>query len=55
MMNADLKKFVVTYLRVVVMALMPLAVTAFLTMPYILGGHPGEPLSRADQTDAHMS
>jgi hypothetical protein len=55
MMNADLKQFVMTYLRVVAMALMPLAVTAFLTMPYILGGHPGEPLTRADHTEVHMS
>jgi hypothetical protein len=54
-MNVDLKEFVMTYLRVVAMALMPLAVTAFLTMPYILGGHPGEPLTRADQTELHMS
>jgi hypothetical protein len=55
MMNADLKRFVVSYLRVVAMALMPLAVTAFLTMPYILGGHPGEPPTRVDQTAVHMS
>jgi hypothetical protein len=54
-MNTDLKQFVVSYLRVVLMALMPLAVTAFLTMPYILGGHPGEPLSRADRTEPHMT
>jgi hypothetical protein len=55
MMNTDLKQFVVTYLRVVALALMPLAVTAFLTMPYILGGHPGELQTRADQTNVHMS
>jgi len=54
-MNADLKRFVVSYLRVVAMALMPLAITAFLSMPYILGGHPGEPLPRMDRTDTHMS
>jgi len=55
MMNADLKQFVVSYLRVVAMALMPLAVTAFLAVPYILGGHPGEPLTRVGQTTVHMS
>jgi len=54
-MNADLKEFVVSYLRVVAMALMPLAITAFLTMPYILGAHPGEPVQRVDQIDAHMT
>jgi hypothetical protein len=54
-MNADLKQFVVSYLRFVAMALMPLVVTAFLTIPYNLGGHPGEPLTRVDQTSAHMS
>lgn len=54
-MNTDLKQFVLSYLRVVLMALMPLAITAFLTMPYILGGHPGEPLSRADLTEPHMT
>jgi hypothetical protein len=54
-MNADLKQFVVSYLRFVAMALMALAVTAFLSIPYILGGHPGEPLTRVDQASLHMS
>jgi len=54
-MNSDLKQFVISYLRVVVMALMPLALTAFLTIPYTLGSHPGEPVTRADQTALHMT
>ena len=54
-MNADLKNFVSAYLRVVVMALVPLALTAFLTIPYSLGGHPGEPIARADAAAHHMT
>ena len=36
-MNTDLKNFVVAYLRVVVMALVPMVLTAFLSIPYSLG------------------
>jgi len=54
-MNTDLKQFVVTYLRVVAMSLIPLAITAFLTTPYILGSHPGEPITRVNLPEPHMT
>lgn len=38
-MNADLKNFIAAYLRVVLMTLAPMALTAFLTIPYSLGEH----------------
>jgi hypothetical protein len=54
-MNVDLKNFVSAYLRVVVVALVPLALTAFLTIPYSLGGHPGEPVAREHTSAQHMT
>jgi hypothetical protein len=52
-MNTDLKAFVFQLLRVAVMTLMPVAFTAFATMPYTLGGHPGE--ARVQRTNVHMT
>jgi hypothetical protein len=52
-MHQDLRNFVNLYLRVVVMSLIPIAFTAFLCIPYSLGGHPGEPISRSAMTDLH--
>ena len=54
-MNADLRNFVVAYLRVVVMALAPMALTAFLSIPYNLGGFPGDPVARVQTVDQHMT
>ena len=54
-MNTDLKNFVVAYLRVVVMALVPMVLTAFLSIPYSLGGNPGDPYARAQSSDQHMT
>ena len=54
-MHQDLKNFVVVYLRVVVMALLPLAVTAFLSIPYSLGGHPGDFMARNANAQWHMT
>lgn len=53
-MNADLKIFAEQMLRAVVMALVPVVATAFLTMPISLGGHLGEmPAQTAGQR--HMT
>ena len=41
-MHQDLKNFVKLFLRVVLMALLPIVLTAFLWIPYSLGGHPGD-------------
>ncbi len=52
-MNTDLKAFVFQWLRIALMTLMPVAFTAFATMPYTMGGHPGE--LRVQQINAHMT
>lgn len=41
-MNHDLQQFALLMLRAVLPALFVVALTAFLTMPYTLGHHPGE-------------
>ena len=41
-MNTDLKTFVEQMLRAILMTLVPVVATAFLTMPINIGGHPGE-------------
>ena len=54
-MNADLKNFMATYVRVVLMTLMPMALTAFLSIPYSLGGHPGDTLETRTLSSQHMT
>ncbi len=54
-MNTDLKSFMVSYLRVVLGTLMPIALIAFLSITYSLGGHPGEPISTATYSAMHMT
>jgi hypothetical protein len=54
-MHQDLRNFVVLYLRVVVVALLPIALTAFLSIPYSLGGHPGDLITRSAIADLHMT
>jgi hypothetical protein len=54
-MNANLKYFVKLYVGVVLMTLMPVALTAFLSIPYSLGGHPGELRSTSSYVDQHMT
>lgn len=54
-MNADLKMFALQWLRVAVMALIPVVFTAFVGMPYAIGGHPGEAFARAGHADRHMT
>jgi hypothetical protein len=40
---------------VVIVALLPVVLTAFLTIPFNLGGHPGEPRDIAVPTTGHMT
>ena len=54
-MNADLKNFMATYVRVVLMTLMPMALTAFLSIPYSLGGHPGDATETGTLSSQHMT
>ena len=54
-MNSALKFFISEFAGVVLAALAPVVLVAFLSIPYSLGGHPGE--ARADNTSAtlHMT
>ncbi|MEI8156401.1 MAG: hypothetical protein WCH60_06010 [Burkholderiales bacterium] len=54
-MHKDLKEFVQGYSRVVIMALIPIVMTAFLSVPYMLGGHPGDVRTVASAADFHMT
>ncbi len=41
-MHPSLRQFARQYLAVVVAALLPVILTAFLSIPFNLGGHPGD-------------
>jgi hypothetical protein len=41
-MNSDLNQFVTKYLLIVAATLMSVSFVAFVSIPYSLGGHPGE-------------
>lgn len=42
-MNSDLRHFLTPMIGLVAMTLVPVVLTAFLTIPFNLGRHPGEP------------
>jgi hypothetical protein len=54
-MNTALRHFIHQYLLVVLLALMPVMLTAFLSIPLSLGGHPGEPRNGQPPPSAHMT
>jgi hypothetical protein len=54
-MNPYLSRFVRQFMGVVLAALLPVTMTAFLSIPYILGGHPGEPRTLDALADRHMT
>lgn len=54
-MNADLKNFVHPLVRVIVAALFAVLTVAFLTMPYTLGTHPGDPQTGQSVAPRHMT
>jgi hypothetical protein len=54
LMHPVLNLFIRQYLRIVCAALVPVVVTAFLSIPLALGGHPGEPRS-AQAGMSHMT
>jgi hypothetical protein len=41
-MHPELNLFIRQFLGVVAMATMPVILTTFISLPFILGGHPGE-------------
>jgi len=55
MMNQDLKAFAMQWLRVAAMTLVPVVFVAFVSIPYTLGGHPGDAVVRVAPADGHMT
>ena len=53
-MNNYLADFILQWARVVVMALVPVVLTAFISIPMSLGGHPGEAATRV-VVPSHMT
>ncbi len=54
-MDHALKGFVADVLGVVGMTLVPVIVTAFLSVPFTLNRHPAEPPEPATLVDRHMT
>jgi len=54
-MNADIKHFILAWVRVVAPTLFLVATTAFLTIPYSLGHHPGDSTPASTDTVRHMT
>jgi hypothetical protein len=50
-----LRVFVCQFVGVVAAALLPVALVAFLSIPFALGGHPGETLPMATPFARHMT
>ena len=54
-MNSSLRVFVRQIMVVVAFALVPVALVAFLSIPYNLGGHPGDDRPIDTTTAGHMT
>jgi hypothetical protein len=54
-MHPFLRQFTRQYLAVVVAALLPVILTAFLTIPFNLGGHPGDVRALDVPATRHMT
>ncbi len=54
-MQQDLKNFVVQWLRVALMAVLPVVLTAFVTIPWNVPNGPEAQASRAASADRHMT
>ena len=54
-MHQDLKNFVAQWLRVAVMALVPVVSTAFVTIPWNLENTPGAQAARDTAGERHMT
>ena len=56
-MNADLKNFALAWARIALMALVPVVLTTFVSMPQALGHHLGEPCvtTACAELPQHMS
>lgn len=54
-MNADLGIFAAQMARTILMALVPVILTAFVSMPLALERHPGEVTSAGPSVEKHMT
>jgi hypothetical protein len=54
-MVTPLRNFIRQFVGVVAAALVPVLIVAFLTMPFTLGGHPGEPRPAEALVGQHMT
>lgn len=54
-MNADLVHFLRPLLRVIAATLFAVFTVAFLSLPYTLGAHPGDPHAVAQGDPRHMT
>jgi len=54
-MDASLRFFIRQFSGVVLAALVPVILVAFMSIPFTLGGHPGEARSAAGSVAQHMT
>jgi len=54
-MNLSLRLFIRQLLGVALAALAPVVLVAFLSIPYSLGGHPGDERTTATSSAQHMT
>lgn len=54
-MHPTLRPFIHQFTGVVLASLVPVILTAFLSIPLSLGAHPGEPRAPTPGLDRHMS
>ncbi len=54
-MQHDLREFLSRFVGTVVITLAPVVLVAFVSMPLVLGHHPGEARPNAGTTFAHMT
>jgi|PlaIllAssembly_1097288.scaffolds.fasta_scaffold287010_3 hypothetical protein len=54
-MNNDLRHFLARWLGTVAMALVPVVIAAFITMPLSLGRHPGDAVPQGSAVLRHMT
>jgi hypothetical protein len=54
-MVTPLRNFIRQFVGVVAAALVPVLIVAFLTIPFTLGGHPGEPRPAEALVGQHMT
>ncbi|MDI1272888.1 hypothetical protein [Polaromonas sp.] len=54
-MNQDLRAFIFSMVRIVLPAVFLVAMMAFVSIPYTLGHHPGDPVAAESGAPRHMT